>query len=182
MTRTSSTSEKPLCQPPRKLTDWLNSDGQRKVHSMIDKVYQPKNLRDAWEKVKANRGSGGVDGQSLEAVEQELDQHLHRLHEDLRTDRYQPLPVRRVDIPKAGKPGEWRPLGIPGLGRRNRPRRGGRSAQRYLRAYLSTSRDVTRRMGDAGRAKVEREFTLERLVRDTLAAYRRAGWADATGN
>src|SRR5690606_37114883 len=116
MTRTSSRkTEKPLCQPPRKLTDWLNPDGQRKVHSIIDKVYQPKNLRVAWEKVKANRGSGGADGQSLEAVEQALDEQLHRLHEDLRTDRYQPLRVRRVDIPKAGKPGEWRPLGIPAL-------------------------------------------------------------------
>ena len=113
MTRTSSTLEKPLCQPPRKLTDWLNPDGQRKVHSLVDKVYQPKNLRAAWEKVKANRGSGGIDGQSLETFEQGCDQHLHRLHEELQTDRYQPLPVRRVDIPKAGKPGETRPLGIP---------------------------------------------------------------------
>jgi len=107
--------EKPLCQPPRKLTDWLNPDGQRKVHSMIDTVYQPKNLRVAWEKVKANRGSGGIDGQSIDAFEQDCDQHLPRLHEDLRTDRYQPLPVRRVEIPKAGKPGEWRPLGIPAV-------------------------------------------------------------------
>jgi RNA-directed DNA polymerase len=115
MTRTSSAPEKPLCQPPRKLTDWLNPDGQRKVHSMIDKVYQPTNLRMAWEKVKANRGSGGIDGQSIEAVEQNCDEHLQRLHEDLRTDRYQPLPVRRVDIPKTGKPGEWRPLGIPAV-------------------------------------------------------------------
>ena len=82
---------------------------------MIDKVYQPKNLRAAWDKVKANRGSGGIDGQSIDAFEQDCDGHLHRLHEDLRTDRYQPLPVRRVDIPKAGKPGEWRPLGIPAV-------------------------------------------------------------------
>jgi RNA-directed DNA polymerase len=115
MTRTSSTSEKPLCQPPRKLTDWLNPDGQTKVHSLVDKVYQPKNLRAAWEKVKANRGSGGIDGQSLEEFEQDCDQHLRRLHEALRTDRYQPLPVRRVNIPKAGKPGETRPLGIPAI-------------------------------------------------------------------
>jgi RNA-directed DNA polymerase len=115
MTRTSSTLEKPLCQPPRKLTDWLNPDGQRKVHSLVDKVYQPKNLRAAWEKVKANRGSGGIDGQSLEEFEQDCDQHLRRLHEALRTDRYQPLPVRRVNIPKAGQPGETRPLGIPAI-------------------------------------------------------------------
>jgi len=113
MTRISSETEKPLCQRPRRLADWLNPDGQRKVHSLVDKVYQPKNLREAWEKVKANRGSGGIDGQSLEEFEQGLDEHLGRLHEELRTDRYQPLPVKRVAIPKAGKPGEWRPLGIP---------------------------------------------------------------------
>ena len=114
MARTSSSStEKPLCQRPRRLTDWLNPDGQRKVHSLVDKVYQPKNLRVAWEKVKANRGSGGIDGQGLEEFERGLDEHLGRLHEELRTDDYQPLPVRRVEIPKAGKPGETRPLGIP---------------------------------------------------------------------
>ena len=77
MTRTSSHPEKPLCQPPRKLTDWLNPDGQRKVHSMIDKVYQPKNLRVAWDKVKANRGSGGIDGQNLEAAREA---HAGRAH------------------------------------------------------------------------------------------------------
>jgi RNA-directed DNA polymerase len=113
MTRISSGTEKPLWQRPRRLADWLNPDGQRKVHSLVDKGYQPKNLRVAWEKVKANRGSGGIDGQSLEEFEQGLDEHLARLHEALRTDRYQPLPVRRVEIPKAGRPGETRPLGIP---------------------------------------------------------------------
>src|SRR3989475_9698355 len=115
MTRNSSTTEKPLCHSPRRLVDWLNPDGQKKVHSLVDKVYQPKNLRAAWEKVKANRGSGGVDGQSLKAFEQELDDNLQRLREELHTDRYRPQPVRRVNIPKAGKPGEWRPLGIPAV-------------------------------------------------------------------
>jgi RNA-directed DNA polymerase len=115
MPRNSSDAEKPLWQRPRRLADWLNPDGQRKVHSLVDKVYQPKNLRAAWEKVKANRGSGGIDGESLGAFEQELEQHLARLHEELRTDRYQPLPVKRVNIPKPGKPGEWRPLGIPAI-------------------------------------------------------------------
>src|SRR5262249_3747981 len=82
-------------------------------HSMIDTVYQPKNLRAAWDKVKANRGSGGIDGQSLEAVEQGLEEHLHRLHEDFRTDRYQPLAGRRGGIPKAGQTGAVCALGIP---------------------------------------------------------------------
>ena len=78
-------------------------------------MYQPKNLRAAWEKVFANRGSGGIDGQSLEEFEQGCRQHLSRLHEELRSVRYQPLPVRRVHIPKPGKPGERRPLGIPAI-------------------------------------------------------------------
>jgi RNA-directed DNA polymerase len=115
MTRNSSTTEKPLCHSSRRLVDWLNPDGQKKVHSLVDKVYQPKNLRAAWEKVKANRGSGGIDGQSLEEFEQGLNDNLQRLQEELRTNRYRPQPVRRVNIPKAGKPGEWRPLGIPAI-------------------------------------------------------------------
>ncbi len=80
---------------------------------MVDKVYQRKNLEMAWEKVKANRGSGGVDGQSLEAFAAQLDQQLDRLQSELKDDTYQPQPVRQVQIPKAGKPGEFRTLGIP---------------------------------------------------------------------
>lgn len=115
MTRISSGTEKPLWQRPRRLADGLNPDGQRKVHALVDKVYQPKNVRVAWEKVQANRGSGGIDGQSREAFAQGLDEHLARLHEELRTDCYQPLPVRRGEIPQAGRPGETRPLGIPAV-------------------------------------------------------------------
>ena len=67
----------------------------------------------AWEMVKANRGSGGVDGQSLQAFAVQLDQQLDRLQSEMRDDVYQPQPVRQVQIPKAGKPGEFRTLGIP---------------------------------------------------------------------
>ena len=59
-------SEIPVHSRPRRLVGWINPTGARKVHSLIDKVYQRKNLEMAWETVKANRGSGGVDGQSLE--------------------------------------------------------------------------------------------------------------------
>jgi group II intron reverse transcriptase/maturase len=79
----------------------------------VDKVYQRKNLEMAWEKVKANRGSGGVDGQSLAEFEAQLDQQLNRLQSELKEDAYQPQPVRQVQIPKAGKPGEFRMLGVP---------------------------------------------------------------------
>jgi RNA-directed DNA polymerase len=115
MTGISSGTEKPLWQRPRRRADWLNPDGQRQVHALVDKVYQPKHVRVAWEQVQAHRGSGGIDGQSLEACAQGLDEHLVRLHEELRTDGYQPLPVRRGEIPKAGRPGETRPLGLPAV-------------------------------------------------------------------
>jgi RNA-directed DNA polymerase len=79
----------------------------------VDKVYQRKNLERAWEQVRANRGSGGVDGESLESFAMQLDQHLDRLQSELKHDTYRPQPVRQVPIPKPGKPGEIRQLGIP---------------------------------------------------------------------
>ncbi len=113
MTRTSSLSEKPRSHRPRRLADWLNPTGERKVHSLVDKVYKRKNLALAWQKVKRNRGAGGIDGQSLAEFEERLDEHLDRLHEQLKADTYQPQPVREHQIPKAGQPGKYRRLGIP---------------------------------------------------------------------
>lgn len=108
-----SDCERPVHHRPRRLADWLNPAGEGKVHSLIDKVYEGKNLVRAWERVKANRGSGGVDGQSLAAFEAQLGEQLRRLQRELREDTYRPHPVRQVRIPKAGKPGEFRTLGIP---------------------------------------------------------------------
>ena len=106
-------SEKPVRYVPRRLADWINSAGVRKVHSLVDKVYKEKNLYLAWDKVKANRGAGGVDGVNLKDFEVQLQEHLKRLHEELRRDTYQPQPVRQKMIPKPGKAGELRGLGIP---------------------------------------------------------------------
>jgi len=106
-------SEIPVHLRPRRLADWINPTGARKVHSLVDKVYQRKNLEMAWEKVKANRGSGGVDGQNLEAFAAQLDQQLDRLQSELKEDTYQPQPVRQHPIQKRDKPGEYRMLGIP---------------------------------------------------------------------
>src|ERR1700757_3773564 len=108
-------SEIPVHLHLRRLTDWINPTGAKKVHSLIDKVYKRKNLEMAWEKVKANRGSGGIDGQTLEAFEMQLSQQLDRLYQELKEDTYQPLPVRQHPIPKRDKPGEFRMLGIPAI-------------------------------------------------------------------
>jgi RNA-directed DNA polymerase len=106
-------SEIPVHSRPRRLVDWINPTGAKKVHSLIDKVYQRKNLEIAWERVKANRGSGGVDGQNLETFEAQLNQQLVQLQRELKEDAYAPQPVRQHPIQKRDKPGEYRMLGIP---------------------------------------------------------------------
>jgi hypothetical protein len=93
--------------------DWINPTGARKVHSLIDKVYQRKNLEIAWEKGKENRGSGGVDGQNLAAFQAQLGLPLARLEKELKEDNYRPQPVLQHPIPKRDKPGEYRMLGVP---------------------------------------------------------------------
>jgi RNA-directed DNA polymerase len=113
MARTSSLSERPERRRPRRLADWLNPTGERKVHSLVDKVYQRKNLEVAWEKVKRNGGAGGVDGEDLAAFEAQRDANLERLHAELKDGSYAPRPVLQHLIPKAGQPGKYRPLGIP---------------------------------------------------------------------
>jgi len=105
--------ERPVHHQPRRLAAWLNPTGAKKVHSLIDKVYSRKNLVSAWERVRANRGSGGIDGLTLAEFEMQLDQQLDRLHHELCGESYRPQPVRQARIPKAGKPGEHRVLGIP---------------------------------------------------------------------
>jgi len=92
---------------------WGRKSLKFKVHSLIDKVYKPLNLYIAWEKVKANRGSGGVDRVSIEDFDENLAQNLDEIHRLLKEDRYSPQPVRRVWIPKSN--GDKRPLGIPSV-------------------------------------------------------------------
>lgn len=108
-------SEKPRTDRPRRLSHWINAGQERKVHSLVDKVYSKKNLALAWEAVKRNGGAGGVDRVSLADFAANLTRNLEDLHQDLRTDRYKPQPLRRVYIPKAGKKNELRPLGIPAI-------------------------------------------------------------------
>lgn len=70
--------------------------------------------REVWEaykRVRANQGAAGVDGQSIAEFEQDLSNNLYKLWNRLSSGSYFPLPVRRVDIPKAT--GGTRPLGIP---------------------------------------------------------------------
>jgi RNA-directed DNA polymerase len=83
-----------------------------KWFSLMDKVYSEANLRSAFERVKRNGGSAGVDHQSIKRFEKHLEVNLGELHEKLKGGEYHPQSVRRVWIPKPGR-SERRPLGIP---------------------------------------------------------------------
>ena len=85
--------------------------GKRKVHSLIDKVFSRRNLELAWQKVKQNRGSAGVDEVTIAQFEAREAVYLDLLHRQLRDGTYRPQPVKRVEIEKAE--GGVRKLGIP---------------------------------------------------------------------
>jgi RNA-directed DNA polymerase len=86
---------------------------ERRFGVLYDKVYRDDILWLAWEKVKANKGTAGVDGQTIRDIEEAgVGQFLEGVAEELRERRYRPNRVRRTYIPKPGKP-EKRPLGIP---------------------------------------------------------------------
>jgi len=82
-----------------------------KWFSLIDKVCRPSTLEAAWRKVEANKGSSGIDGQSVDRFAAGAALYLTELHESLKSGSYTPSPVKRVDIPKGN--GQTRPLGIP---------------------------------------------------------------------
>jgi RNA-directed DNA polymerase len=84
-----------------------------KWFSLMDKVESSRGLAAAWKRVRANRGSGGVDRQTVQQFERQAEDRLRWLGERLRDGTYEPLPVRRVWIPKPD--GRQRPLGIPAV-------------------------------------------------------------------
>src|SRR5512133_1286060 len=82
--------------------------------SLIDKVWKQENLASAWLKSLQNGGCAGVDGQTVREFTAQLDGQLGRLEEELKTNSYDPQPVRRYWIPKPGSK-DKRPLGIPAV-------------------------------------------------------------------
>ncbi|MET9660757.1 group II intron reverse transcriptase/maturase [Streptomyces sp. NPDC006510] len=87
---------------------------ERCFHALYGHVHRMDVLWRAWSVVCANRGAPGVDGLSVDAVAASgVDVFLQNLSEQLRTHTYRPSALRRVQIPKPGRPGEFRPLSIP---------------------------------------------------------------------
>lgn len=91
----------------------MNNPMKLKYHSLYGQLLQDRVLMNAWKKVKANRGSGGIDGATIKEYAKNEQENVLELLEKLKAKEYKPTPVRRVYIPK--KDGKKRPLGIPTL-------------------------------------------------------------------
>ena len=101
----------------RKLYTWSRNHPDEAWRDMWHWLTDPRNLRLAWRRIARNRGarSAGVDKQTVRSITRRkgIDRFLTEVRERLRNGSYRPSPVRRVMIPKRGKPGVFRPLGVP---------------------------------------------------------------------
>jgi RNA-directed DNA polymerase len=78
----------------------------------VEEVCERGNLKAALRQVKANKGSAGIDGMTVDQLSEYLKQHWPTIREQLLNGTYEPKPVRRVEIPKPDG-GGMRKLGIP---------------------------------------------------------------------
>ncbi|GAC1311340.1 MAG: hypothetical protein NVSMB16_08100 [Acidimicrobiales bacterium] len=92
-------------------------DRTRRFHALFDKLTRSDVMWRAWVDVATNRGAPGVDGVTIADIEaggvESVRAFLDGLAAQLRAGTYRPQPLRRVNIPKPGKPGESRPLAFP---------------------------------------------------------------------
>jgi group II intron reverse transcriptase/maturase len=88
--------------------------GKIKIHSLTGRITS-KLVFQSWRAVRRNRGAAGIDKVSIQMFEKNLEANLDRLMRELKDGSFQPLPARRVYIPKDAKGTKFRPLGIPAV-------------------------------------------------------------------
>lgn len=104
----------------RKLYRWSYADTDKVFADLFNLVCDRRTLDLAWQRLSRNRGSQtpGIDGVTRDKVEKRPGNaagYLEEIREELRSGTYKPQPVRQRLIPKQGRPGQYRPLGIPTL-------------------------------------------------------------------
>jgi len=98
--KANNTKEK-VRQLQRKLYLAAKLNSKRRFHALYDKVYRKDILMEAWKRVRANGGSGGIDQVSIADIEKNgVDKFLEDIQQELMEGKYHPKPVRRTYIPK----------------------------------------------------------------------------------
>lgn len=87
------------------------TDNNQLGYGLLEFILSPNNLNQAYLQVKRNKGSGGIDKMEVESLKDYLVSHKDELVKSILEGKYQPNPVRRVEIPKEN--GKTRQLGIP---------------------------------------------------------------------
>jgi len=82
------------------------------THQLMEEIWERENRKQALQQGKANKGSPGIDGMTVEELPGYLEQHWPDIREQLLKGTYEPKPVRRVEIEKPDG-GGMRKLGIP---------------------------------------------------------------------
>jgi RNA-directed DNA polymerase len=99
-------------QLQRKLYLSAKRSKTRRFHALYERIHNWEVIEEAWKRVRQNKGVAGIDGQTLEEIEElEVESFLKGIQQYLQEGRYHPVAVRKVEIPKPD--GKLRPLGIP---------------------------------------------------------------------
>ena len=81
------------------------------MSEMLEKILSDENIKTACKRVYANKGAGGIDGVTVDELEEHLKENWQSIKQQIRERNYKPQPVLRVEIPKPN--GGVRKLGIP---------------------------------------------------------------------
>ena len=99
-----------VCASP-KMTQTDITDTNQQSDGLLEQILDLDNLKRACERVKRNKGAGGIDGMQADELLPFFEEHKNELMQSIRDGKYRPKPVRRVEIPK--EDGKTRKLGIP---------------------------------------------------------------------
>jgi RNA-directed DNA polymerase len=112
MSAMTNTPNEKVRQLQRRLWVCAKSSKTRRFHALYDRIYRSDVLWEAWRRVRGNGGAAGIDGETIQAIEQRgPGEFLRGIEAALRAGQYRPSAVKRRYIPKAD--GKQRPLGIP---------------------------------------------------------------------
>uniref|UniRef100_UPI00047151B0 group II intron reverse transcriptase/maturase n=1 Tax=Brevibacillus agri TaxID=51101 RepID=UPI00047151B0 len=96
---------------PARIAETDDTNANESKEGLLEKIISRDNLNEAFKRVKANKGSHGIDGMGVDELLPYLKENGETIKEQILAGKYRPNPVRRVEIPKEN--GKKRNLGIP---------------------------------------------------------------------